>query len=880
MYDVFLFSLQIMAKLLPNHQSTLLQSDVVQIIHDKVVSLCRKKYTDVDFIEIDGIICISLLDTKEQQVVKIHKTLTSISGKTGAKERINYDTNTHEKGMQRGDGHRNEGEHKFEKDICTLSDLLKTTVKGINDEQRTKGIVDRKSKRKRKHPRQITTAESESLVENVKKSKHYDSGEDDERAFPGVNPFLHSNGAVLSAHAGSSNIGNDVQSREDEKNHDRAEDCIPLVKVKEEPVDPEYETGTVQPKIVSIRSIGYEQTEANDGSDKVEEKDGASDKVNNAKAQKVSSIIERLIEQDFNRRSENSSKHSADGMNSKLHSNAEATAAEKAVDGTEYVTVKTEKVDSDNEIGTTSSNNDTADESENVQREKENDSKAHNQFASLFGLYNVEGKTDDTKNSTSEQARQVQEKNRAKEKSWIDMVKDNVSKYQAALIRSGKSATPLRVPELSLNETDAQISDNVAMVQPLGSGSVHSNPPSNLLSLLQKPPMIPHRAETLGSNSVDFEGPTRSGASAMEYGNPVRSSSVPRNLSAANSGSDRSRSCSPVVKIEVDDIDQTYYSDTGRHSGGNGNQRSAAISDKPGKLESKYPALFNQLQASRNEQQAQNYSESESLVNRLPFISFQEIFSSAASGGPVPKLSESTTRQLLERARERPLPYKPVPKKKTVWNWKKRLVKPKKIDPEPVEMLSEADENGQVMGRSDIYFNMHLSSRKTFSKGNSKGNTDSDQEWKPTEEGTDSPGLTKDSMVSERGSHQTRLSRGKMQRINFAEMESSNSDIDDCINDNEPEIEFVSAYCSNNCGLKFETVYELEAHEKQCKKEGLNLMIPSGLNEQLRQSMPGNSSSEQYNCSVCGLDFNQKYRWQYHMIKVHGLTADKVNMFR
>lgn len=42
----------------------------------------------------------------------------------------------------------------------------------------------------------------------------------------------------------------------------------------------------------------------------------------------------------------------------------------------------------------------------------------------------------------------------------------------------------------------------------------------------------------------------------------------------------------------------------------------------------------------------------------------------------------------------------------------------------------------------------------------------------------------------------------------------------------------------------------------------------------------GNSAAEQYKCSLCGLEFNQEYRWQYHLIKVHGITEEKVKLFR
>jgi hypothetical protein len=278
----------------------------------------------------------------------------------------------------------------------------------------------------------------------------------------------------------------------------------------------------------------------------------------------------------------------------------------------------------------------------------------------------------------------------------------------------------------------------------------------------------------------------------------------------------------------------------------------------PGKLESRYPALFSHLQQAK-QANVDNQDQPDSLVNRLPFISFQELFSPTPTGTPATGLSEATTRQLLAQARINPYPFKEkhkLPRK--VWNWKKRQVRPK-------------DAHGNVM--SPIPFNLksHSSSKKTFSKRGSRSEQETDSDWQPEGENIDIDSDNNDNIpipvetVCSPG-RRTRLSCGEKPRINFAELDNSDIEMDE------------------------EDMIPVSTRKVLTEKPGERTSVfPGGSSEQLlaafsarseQLNSASNSATEQFKCSLCGLEFNQEYRWHYHLIKVHGITADKVKLFR
>lgn len=273
------------------------------------------------------------------------------------------------------------------------------------------------------------------------------------------------------------------------------------------------------------------------------------------------------------------------------------------------------------------------------------------------------------------------------------------------------------------------------------------------------------------------------------------------------------------------------------------------------KLVSKYPALFNQLQKAKGtESQGDGTSQQDSLVNRLPFLSFKDLFAQASPNGsssgidmrPSPERLADLLTQPAALGRSQSDQHKAFEVgegaagylKKT-WNWKRRAVRPKGPNG---EILSHELPQLAESNRSNIPVGIANPKRQ---KPKSK---DDDRDWHPHH--ADSELLSQvQSGLS------TRRSSGRSRRTNFTEY--SDSDIEEIeVEEDEPEgePELVSAFCKFNCGARFESVSDLKVHEETCVGRG-------------------------FKCDYCGLDFNQQYRWQYHMIKVHGVSVDS-GMFR
>ena len=279
------------------------------------------------------------------------------------------------------------------------------------------------------------------------------------------------------------------------------------------------------------------------------------------------------------------------------------------------------------------------------------------------------------------------------------------------------------------------------------------------------------------------------------------------------------------------------------------------------KLVTKYPALFSHLKKSKEaENQNDMAAQPDSLVNRLPFLSFKDLFAQASPNTSSIDLRPSPER--LANLLSQPSKFSgSEPSQQTShinihysatdtptrrgWNWKKRAVRPK-------------GPNGEILTHLPP---LAQTSEKPVGIANPKRqksrSKDEDHDWRPNH---GDEGRRSDS----RGAVSTRLSSGRSRRTNFTEY--SDSDIEeieieqdqtdkDCIEtDGDDQIQMVLAYCRHNCGNRFDSIEELSTHEEACHNKG-------------------------FTCEFCGLDFNQQYRWQYHMIKVHGVSVDSA-MFR
>lgn len=848
-----------MARLPDIYQGTAPNTDIIQLLHDEVVSLCQRSYTAVSGLEIDGIICISILDTKEQQVVKIHKTLKSVCGDTKKrKKKQKRDTQAPDwlHGTFGNTGlhpeYSNQGSENYQRDISALNDLLKDTNAAINKENLMSENVCKVSKRKRRLPQhrvvqsaasfgngetvettnsEINREGGEIPVDSVQGSGYQDS--------PGINRFIH----------------NDA------------------VTVKEEKVDPEYEAAEqTQPKIVDVASISESvkgKTQAN--SVGIERK-------------KVGSYIESIIEQQIPGINVSEHKNEENKEDSSTQRESRDGSHESSVgNNSEYqvVEVKVEKNTDDSEYGisqkngqpefTDSGSNNMETGGSNFETENLTPEWLYSERSSLGEL----GRTAlldrlYEKGSLSHigypRERVRAEKSDPQGRSWIEMVKDNVNKYQAALERTGKSKS----------ESENAQTSSKDQVPSLAKCS------SSLVALLKQPAISNFKSKELKVNSVVDSAPSSHLGSAPSS----RSSSVPKQ--SADQISDRSLSSSPIVKIEVDDheANEMYAQGNGEALGttkknisSEDTAKGSGHTSRPtqGKLESRYPALFSHLQQSKKSSY-DSQDQSDSLVNRLPFISFQELFSQAASGAPSPRLSESTTMQLLAQARINPYPSKEKGKtSRKVWNWKKRQVRPKDADGNVITYASARVKSPDSV-RKKQFLGIPTSLKKTFSKRGQKSELEEDKDWQPDEDNVDPAEDSPEACdVTER---RTRLSCGEKPRINFAELEVSDIEMEE---EDDADIEPIEVYQGT---IRKKIINPLVYTDRQ---EEDNPGFPETSSEKLFAAFStsseqfnntGNVSAEQYKCVLCGLEFNQEYRWQYHLIKVHGITEERVKMFR
>lgn len=840
-----------MSKFPPGYQGAVPNVDIIKLLHDEVVSLCQRSYSAVSGLEIDGIICISILDTKEQQVVKIHKTLKSVFAESNKRQKKQRNDTQEPAWLTLGNtrfppSNQEPGPESFQNDIDALSNLLRDTNAAISKELSRTENVSKVSKRKRRQPRQrvvqnMASEGIESSRENSKSeasreeinSPHNFTEEHDAQSSPSVNPFIHKD----------------------------------VIKIKEEKVDPEYDAAEqTQPKIVSVSSVAESEN------DKIE--------TNNVgvERKKVSSLIESIIEKEIPRE-----KSSPETSVDNLRGTKEVTEyknKDKECDNAEFqaIEVKVEKDTDDSEYGgsqgcdpadfteTSSNNFGTAGSNSEAESPLElfyNENASVGEVGRTALLEKLYEKG--TLSHTGYPTETCRAKRDPQGRSWIEMVKDNVNKYQAALERSSRGK--------SEGEITAASSNSHKKASSMFTSS------SSLVALLKQPTPISLKSKELTTNAIFDSVPSARGPSApKQSSDPI---------------SDRSTSSSPVVKIEVDeDLTHEMYSHSngdvtykGSRSEDMSKNAGQALKVPQGKLESRYPALFSHLQQAK-QTGYDSQDQPDSLVNRLPFISFQELFSQAATSAPSPRLSESATMQLLAQARINPYPSKEKSKtQRKVWNWKKRQVRPKDADGKIISAVPARVKSPDSV-KKKRFLGLSTSMKKTFSKKGQKNEKEEDQDWQPDVDSVDVDSDNNDSgqintEAASTSGRRTRLSCGDKPRINFAELENSDIEMEE-----EDEIEELESLRTSSLKTLMDNVNPLIYMERQ---EENNSVFPGGGSEKLLAAFStssdhfnsaGNSAAEQYKCSLCGLEFNQEYRWQYHLIKVHGITEEKVKLFR
>ncbi|KAK3577251.1 hypothetical protein CHS0354_030534 [Potamilus streckersoni] len=210
------------------------------------------------------------------------------------------------------------------------------------------------------------------------------------------------------------------------------------------------------------------------------------------------------------------------------------------------------------------------------------------------------------------------------------------------------------------------------------------------------------------------------------------------------------------------------------------------------RLESRYPALYNQLQKAKSPNRKSSTlvtQESSSLLSRLPFISFQELFPHTPSRSS----SLSDTRTQFNSSATR------------------------------------------IKRKGHMKYTMPSETRDSDWTPNE--DEENDIEWKAS---------TKVRSELNRGqqaqsvSVRTRLSTGTKARQIYTEEEDD--DVDDV-----------------------EEVEEMEDFDDYDR---------GGRDQMIVASVPIPVQEDNFTCGLCGLQFNQEYRWQFHMTKVHGLKTE------
>ena len=779
-----------MAKL-PAAKKTFIQPEVPNLIHDIILSLCQRKYSGISNVEVDGIICISLQGTAEQQVIKIHESLIggseankiptvedevkSKATKGSSEIHVGLDLevdsiNEQDKPDQTDEisNHNSEDtnnvdqaeSNNFRNDISFLSSLLKTTSDMIGNDSITSERKDLKGNDS------ISSERKDLKVKIVKKTKHDTKEKVSKRKRK--QPVHHPKKSPKKACTDDSLTDEYAQSLEHVNNFDPN-----MVIVKQEVPDEE-----TLPKEVDV----YSSSNINPHGETF---DPGSMLSNNNEQNSCHTIDDRHGQKSLH---EEDSFHRASSVERQrgIEPFKQFTDPPDDENTNLKIIIKEEKVD-DSEFGAA------------YGETKESDPSS--EMAALYYNYGddpdyspyTEGhsqgySSSDSRSSAknySEPARQSiteKEKEDSAASKWFETVRSNMNRYQAALIRSRK---------ITKKGSEAD--------KGLSGPSVHTN-------LLD------------GKVQSDRQNPSTEDSPTLKR--------ILQRAQEENVLNDSPDSETPIV-VKTENVEEPK-------------------ADEP-KLGFKYPALFSQLQKHKTaESNSDAASQADSLVNRLPFLSFKDLFSQASNGSsPAIDLRPSPERliNLLSQPSAAPqtqlnyaghLPDGATGYRKKAWNWKRRAVRPKGPNGEILTQFPARLANSE---KPNIPVGIANPKRKAKSK-------DKDKDWQPHS-------------THARDSVTTRRSSSRLPRTDFTEFSESDIEEIDIDEDNDPS-ELVPLYCRYSCGARFEDVNALRDHEETCGQCG---------------------GGKDFQCELCGLDFNQQYRWQYHMIKVHGVSVTS-GMFR
>ena len=793
-----------MSRLQPNRRAVL-QPDVPNLIHDVILSLCQRKYADVSDVEVDGIICISFNGLSEQQVIKIHENLPSAQK-----------PNTDSEGTY--GAAITDSFNEAAKTVHRLNELdLQLEVENVNEGINEKDENDDKI--------------SNTLPDTENEPKSLDSNN-----YRSDISFLSSILKTTNDIMNKESNGVKKKGRKSRIVKTDSKDKVASSSRRKRKHPIHHPIKGSPKKAYTDESLTDSRAESNDFSNEgiqavhptmvvikqepLDDSDETNPKIVDVFSTSNGPIEEHSGELATNERSNevtiNSENHGALSVRQNQEFSwkdlgmRRPASRERSVDWLES---------KENEDNANKNNMDIVIKQEIVGDEYENAcgeniDHGHNnremnngEYPDFFHIANYFEKENDNQESenssegtyTSLKKSKSNDKNEsAASKKWFETVKKNMNKYQAALLKS--------VQITKKGSDDKGCKPSIGNDRRGDHDSINDPEDS---------PVLKHILDT----------------------SPTENVHVP----------ERDTPSDITIKKETASVSEAG----GEEFGG----------ARP-KLTRQYPALFNQLKKSEHQNQNDLTAQSDSLVNRLPFLSFKDLFAQASPNTPAPNIDFRPSPERLANLLSQPLKssgaqqsqqasnvsvFHPGTPARRGWNWRKRAVRPKGPNGEILTHLPPMVSNKSVQKPVGI------ANPKRQKPRSSK---DKDTEWRPHH--------GEERQIRFQRDVPRRSSSGRSRRTNFTEYSESDveeieteqdeADNDIAEMDEEAPIQMVSAYCKNNCGSRFDSVEELSIHEETCNHKG-------------------------FTCEACGLDFVQQYRWQYHMIKVHGISVDSA-MFR
>ena len=745
-----------MAKLQVSNK-TYIQPEVSDLIHDVVLSLCQRKYSSLSSVEIDGIICISLQGYGEQQVIKIHEILDAGSKVLSTDAPKSDDTRTSE------NSNRNN-----EIDLHLEVESINEKNKGDQNDEISNHFTEQHSNND--NVESINFRNDISFLSSLLKStnsmivnEQASSGHKVKKVRNSKNESKEKRSKRKRKHpihhpkSSPKKVCTDESLTDDiTQSLDHTHEIINQNMVVVKQEVPDEEEET-HPKIVDIYCANNIHPE---GEPFASGSQLGHDTQQNSASKPDDRPSQDLLHQALElRRSASVEKQQGDDQ-SQLFSNPDRENTNL------NLVIKQEKADDADFVAAygemNQNENKLADETTALNHDFDDDPDYVPFTDDQARGYSSSSDTCRPRSKKTTDGAKKQKSKKKKEstsaKNWFETVKSNMNRYQAALMKS------VQITKKGI-DTDRQITDE---------------------------PFV--QREFLDDRNFDDRIVPKSGDT------PVLKSILETSCEETHEKDSSASSTNPSAVVKSENVQESKP-------------------DEP-KLGSKYPALFSQLQKAKTVENQCDSTSQDSLVNRLPFLSFKDLFAQASPNGSPSGIDMRPSPERLADLLSRPsasaggqsiqqnhhnVGNSAAGCTKKTWNWKRRAVRPKGPNGEILMHIPPRYPNSD---KANIPVGIANPKRQ---KSKSK---EEDRDWHPHHADTEVLSQVREGVS-------TRQSSGRYQRTNFTEY--SDSDIEEIdLEDDETEepIELVSAYCKFSCGARFDSVDELRVHEETCSMKG------------------------------------------------------------